>query len=415
MAAKIGAAPSPASANDVLARLGAEFDGAPGVDLEFSLRLRPGRVEAGDRFGAWLDGGGPDAFAPVARALARLGAPAAVVDAQRRDALPVRQGIAVAFDGGGPEFRLYLHGREPATLADRYVAWRWRPGGEPRRLRYAFHFLPETPSGVRPLDLVDARLRAGFARLLDDERLRQGSGFWLREGADGSIEQVDLALPWCPVAGTLPGLVALAEALGLPAEASHLWRGVPVRHVAARVGPGEPAVTLYASAPVDGAWPADVGELRDRVRRGARAFGRRVARLYRSLPPARRARDSGGFYDGAVSTWAAVLGPGLHYHAGLFEPTESEPDDAAMDAALRRAVTQLYPFIPAGGRIYDVGCGWGGPLAMWIRDLRCRALGLTNSRSQFRHVAGLGLPVRWGDAEATLPPGHFDCIVLLES
>ncbi|HEX7120634.1 MAG TPA: class I SAM-dependent methyltransferase, partial [Longimicrobiales bacterium] len=47
--------------------------------------------------------------------------------------------------------------------------------------------------------------------------------------------------------------------------------------------------------------------------------------------------------------------------------------------------------------------------------LRCRALGLTNSRSQFRHVAGLGLPVRWGDAEATLPPGHFDCIVLLES
>ncbi|HEX7051930.1 MAG TPA: class I SAM-dependent methyltransferase [Longimicrobiales bacterium] len=438
------------TADDVLARIGAELDGLPGVDLEFSLRLRPGRIDAGDRFGCWLGGQGRGAFEPIGRALARLGAPAPVADAQRGAVLPVRQGIAIAFDDDGPEFRLYLHGRDPTTLADRYISWRWRPGGAPRRSRYAFHFLPETPSGLRPLDLVDARLRAGFALLLEDDRLRQGSGFWLREGEDGAIEQVDLVLPWCPPAGTLRGLVALADALRLPSDARSRWRDLPVRHVAARVGAGAPVVTLYASASCDGPWPADVPELRERVRRGGAAFGRKADRLYRWLPPpaptgggdagtagaaagaddgaaadagvdagvvvrADHADGTGRFYDGSVSTWEAVLGPGLHYHAGLFESPDAEPDDAAMDAALRRAVTTLYPFIPAGGRVYDVGCGWGGPLAMLVRDLRCPALGLTNSRTQYRHVAGLGLPVRWGDAETTLPPGRFDCILLLES
>jgi hypothetical protein len=42
-------------------------------------------------------------------------------------------------------------------------------------------------------------------------------------------------------------------------------------------------------------------------------------------------------------------------------------------------------------------------------------LGLTISRTQFRYVASLGLPARWGDAERTLPPGAFDCALMLES
>ena len=78
-------------------------------------------------------------------------------------------------------------------------------------------------------------------------------------------------------------------------------------------------------------------------------------------------------------------------------------------------MTELYRFIPAGSSVYDIGCGWGGPLAMLARDQNCRGLGLTISRTQFRHVAGLGLPVRLGDAERTLPPGAFDCALLLES
>lgn len=407
------------TANRLLAELGAELGASASVDLEFSLRLKPGQVDAQGRFACWFSGRAPAAFAPIARVLDRLEAPESVRAAQRAAELPVRQGIAVGFTGDGPELRLYLHGRNAATLADDYRAWRWRPGGEARRSRYTFHFLPETASGLRPSERVDARLRPAFDRLLQEQRLQQGSGFWLREGTEGQLDQVDLALPWSPVAGTLAGLRELAEALGVPAEDASRWRELAIRHVALRVGAPTPEVTLYASASLDEAWPVTEAELQEQVRRGALAFHRAVEdAVYRRLPSLPPREDSAGldeFYGGDIPTWQRVLGPELHYHAGLFDSPDLDASDAAMDAALRRAVTELYPFIPPGGRLYDVGCGWGGPLAMWIRDLRCPSLSVTISRTQFRHIAGLGLPVRWADAEQTLPPGHFDCAVLLES
>jgi hypothetical protein len=408
------------TAERVLALLGAELRGRAQVDLEFSIRLRRGHVAPRGRFGCWVEGSSSESFEPLARSLKRLDAPPSVCAAQRSVENPVRQGICVSLDESGPEFRLYLHGREPSTLADRYRAWRWRPGGAPLRSDYTFHFLPETPSGLRPLDLVAAHLRPALARLLADERLRQLSGFWLREGPCGRVEQVDLAFPWRPQAKTLRGLLDLAEMLSLPREASRDWRELSLRHVALRVGSDTPTVTLYASAPLNGSWPVGEGALQERVRRGARAFNQAVEEsVFQRLPPTPvvHAEQSGieNFYDGDVSDWRAVLGPKLHYHAGLFRSHEVEPDDASMDEALERAVTELYPFIPARGRVYDIGCGWGGPLAMWIRDLGCPSLGLTISRDQFRYVSAAGLPVRWGDAERTLPPGRFDCAVLLES
>jgi SAM-dependent methyltransferase len=408
------------TAGRVLALLGAELCGHPRVDLEFSLRLGRRTVTSRGRFGCWVGGRAPDSFEPLARLLERLEAPPPVRAAQRSIEAPVREGVCVAFDESGPEFRLYLHGRAPTTLADRYRAWRWRPGGDAALTEYTFHFLPETAAGLRPLDLVAPELRPAFARLLADERLRQSSGFWLREGARGRIEQVDLAFPWSPPARTLTGLLDLAEVLSLPREEPSGWRELAVRHVAVRVGAASPLVTLYASAPLEGPWPESEAALQERVRRGARAFNRDVERrVYRRLPPPATERDAGAdletFYDGEVSVWRAVLGAKLHYHAGLFDPHEAEPDDAAMDEALDRAVTELYPFVPAGGRVYDVGCGWGGALAMWARDLGCPSLGITNSREQFRHAAAAGLAVRRGDAEKTLPPGRFDCVVLLES
>ncbi|QSQ26372.1 class I SAM-dependent methyltransferase [Pyxidicoccus parkwayensis] len=403
----------------LLEQLGAELGGREGVDLEFSLRLTQGRVDAEGRFGCWLAGGDSSAFAPMARVLERLAAPEAVRAAQRDAVLPVRQGLAVGFIDGVPELRLYLHGRAPATLADDYRAWRWLAGGEARRSRYFFHYLPETPSGLRPSTRVPSTLRPAFEQLLRDERLQQSSGFWLREGSDGQVEQVDLAFPWCPIAGTLEGVRELATVLGVREDSR--WRELPIRHVAVRVGEGAPQVTLYASASLRGAWPVSEAELQQRVREEALSFQREVEEsVFRRLPSMPRiiGPEPAGldaFYGGDVKTWQTVLGQELHYHAGLFDASELDASDEAMEAALRRAVTTLYPFIPEGSRVYDVGCGWGGPLAMWIRDLRCRSLGVTISRGQFQYIAGLGLPVRWGDAEQTLPPGHFDCAVLLES
>ena len=123
----------------------------------------------------------------------------------------------------------------------------------------------------------------------------------------------------------------------------------------------------------------------------------------------------GGFYDGRIDVWRRILGPEMHYHHALFDAGEIDAPEAAMLTASRHAVNSLYPFIPRGSRVYDIGCGWGGPLGMWVADLGCPALGLTVSHRQFTYVASLGYAVRWGDAECTYPPGRFDCVVLLES
>jgi len=389
----------------VLEELGADLAGHA-ADLEFSLRLRPQAIEPFGRFGCWL----AEDFASVGRALRRLGAPESVLSAQVASECPVRQGIAVR----PGEFRLYLHGRDRATSRDTYEAWRWDGAGAVRRSRYEFHFFPETPQGVRPLDLLDTALRPAVARMLADARMQQMSGFWLRHGADGTLEQIDLIFPWHPPAGAIPGIEEIVDVLTLQPEPSD-WRSLPVRHIAFPLD--RSGVTLYASAPASGPWPKDEIAFQRQVRQGAAELNRDIEeRIFQKLPAPCENPDGeilDQFYGGAIATWRRILGPELHYHAGLFETPDI--DDAAMTAALRRAVTELYRFIPAGSSVYDIGCGWGGPLAMLTRDLQCRGLGLTISRTQFRHVAGLGLPVRLGDAERTLPPGAFDCALLLES
>src|SRR5204862_1703884 len=112
--------------------------------------------------------------------------------------------------------------------------------------KYVFHFMPETPSGARPLQFVTDELQPGVERLLDDERLLQLSGFWLRHGEQGRVEQLDIALPWHPPAGTLEGLPELVQALGVPQNEFAAWHTLPIRHIAVSVGPASPVVTLYA-------------------------------------------------------------------------------------------------------------------------------------------------------------------------
>jgi cyclopropane fatty-acyl-phospholipid synthase-like methyltransferase len=417
---KGSAAPKTWTAGSLLKELGSELGSCAQIDFEFSLLLKQGNVEDSGRFSCWLEGSDFQAFEPIERVLKRLDAPLSVIEAWQKAEMPVRQGIGVDLTADCPEFRLYLHGRSTTTLADHYQGWRWCQGSAPQCLHYTFHFLPETPSGQRPLDIIDVRLRPPFALLLSDKRLQQSSGFWIRKWHNGNIDQLDLTFPWCPVAGTLPGLLKLAELLSLPINEPSRWSELSIRHVAVRVGLASSIVTLYASASLNESWPTSEAELQEQVRRGALAFHQTVeAEVYQHIPPLvffskdRAKIDS--FYDGALSTWQSVLGPKLHYHAGLFDKPEREPDDAAMDAALDRAVTELYPFLPVNGQLYDIGCGWGGALAMWIHDLGCPSLGLTISQEQFRYIAQLGLPVRLGNAENTLPPSHFDCVILLES
>src|SRR5262245_61892189 len=101
----------------ILRALEPEFAGPP-VDVEISLRLRPGKVDSSGRFAIWRNGQAADDFAPVARALASLDAPDGIRRAQAAAEGPIRQGISVGFDRGEPEYRLYLHGRTGSPMRD---------------------------------------------------------------------------------------------------------------------------------------------------------------------------------------------------------------------------------------------------------------------------------------------------------
>lgn len=406
----------------LLEMIGRDLADCPEIEGEFSVRLRPGRLEMDGRFGVWLPVGAADAA--FDRLLNRLAAPSALRAALNQGGRAVRRGIALSLGEAGGTVKLYRHTRAEATGADLYTAWRWPIGGQDPEdsvpsADYDFHFLPETPSGLRPLDLVPPLLQPACAALLGDTRLRQLSGFWLRHPSGGGVDQMDLAFPWMPLASALPGFSALTTAFALPpADAAWLAR-LPVRHLAVAVSAPEPVVTLYCAAPLDGPWPVSEASLRQTLIARAEQERRALEEVWNRLPPLPAPQEERAdldlFYDGSASLWRPILGKDMHYHAGLFDDDDPEPDDTAMDEALRRAVTELYPFLPTGGSVYDVGCGWGGPMAMWTRDLGCSGLGLTISRGQFRHVAARGLPVRWGNAERTVPPGWFDSAVLLES
>lgn len=403
----------------MLELLAREFRASHGLELEFSLRLSCGILQNRGRFACWINGTREEDFSPVANVLGCIEAPSVVIEAQRNHPFPVRQAVAVSMDHVGPEFRLYLHGRDAHTLNDRCHAWRWRSGNAPRRSEYVFYFFPESASGIRPLDLIPDELRSVFQRLLEEPLLLEMSGFWLRQDPQGEVDQLDIAFPWHPCAGQIPGISALVRAAGIPEAEFDVCRTLPIRHLALSLGGKSPSVTLYASATLTGLFPTTEQELQTRIWENSVATQRAIEQeILQALPPSTAQEDDAKlwtFYDGPIGAWQAILGDELHYHAGLFDSANTNPNDAAMNHALRRAVTELYPFLPAGGRLYDVGCGWGGPLEMFIRDLRCRSLGVTISHRQFQYIASRGLPVRWGDAEKTLPPGQFDCIVLLES
>lgn len=122
-----------------------------------------------------------------------------------------------------------------------------------------------------------------------------------------------------------------------------------------------------------------------------------------------------GFYSGEIALWRGILGPSMHYHHGLFSDPTIDPDEETMVAALRRAVSDLYPFIAPSDDIYDLGCGWGGPLSMLVQERGCKALGATIAQNQYRHVQSLGLPVVLANAEQTPPPRRFDGVLMMES
>lgn len=410
--------------DSLLDRIGNYLRGEPGLRFEWSLRVGEDGVSDRDRVSCWVeaDAGSSASFASMGRLLADLGAPPQVVQTQARRAPDsILQGVGLARDGEGVEWRLYLHYRDPETRSERYDALRWLAGEEAvDSASYHFHYFPETPEGASPLDFAHPRFLPVLRGLLRHERLQQLSGFWLRRHRD-DWDQVDLAYPWHPpLAELAEALRALTAELGVPGDWIDLYGQHPLRHVAFSAGPRRrPSFTVYFSAPGNGSWPGSLAELKEQVRQGGTALHDTVERRFFSRVPAITVepnRELGDFYSTArLDPWRQVLGRGMHYHFGLFEePWSPDMAEEAVDRGMERAVAELFPFLPQGGRIYDVGCGWGGPAGV-LRERGCRVTGITVSRTQFHYCASLGHSVRCGDAETTLPPGRFDCALLIES
>ncbi len=122
-------------------------------------------------------------------------------------------------------------------------------------------------------------------------------------------------------------------------------------------------------------------------------------------------------YSGESAGWREVLGPGMHYHFGTIDPARPI-DDAA--ARFSFAVRQLYPWIPTGSRVIDVGCGWGGPARMLIDERHCDVRGVTISGVQAAECTRVVPEARVSVADAQKleldgDGERFDLAIMLES
>lgn len=127
--------------------------------------------------------------------------------------------------------------------------------------------------------------------------------------------------------------------------------------------------------------------------------------------PFRRA-DVGDYYSSAPpEDWVPVIGRGLHFHFGYFTGGET------LDAGLERTVREFYPHVPRGTRVLDLGCGWGGPAAMFVKERGCSVTGVTASAGQAAHCRSRGLEAHQLDLEQGWIPGSevYDIAFALES
>ena len=111
-------------------------------------------------------------------------------------------------------------------------------------------------------------------------------------------------------------------------------------------------------------------------------------------PPPPPSVDLDAFYSADVEKVAAFLGPEMHFHHGLASAEVNDLLDRSADAgpaanegsvakrALEDALRVLYPHIPLGSSVLDVGCGWCGPATLLAAERAASVRGLTIARTQ---------------------------------
>ena len=108
----------------------------------------------------------------------------------------------------------------------------------------------------------------------------------------------------------------------------------------------------------------------------------RIAHAFRSNGRRGSRRNIAFHYDLGNDFYAAWLDPGMTYSSAVFaEPfSASEPLEQAQARKVRLLLDRLD--LEPGGRLLEIGCGWGSLAAIAARDYGVHVTGLTLSREQ---------------------------------
>ncbi|HEX8262559.1 MAG TPA: class I SAM-dependent methyltransferase [Allosphingosinicella sp.] len=104
-----------------------------------------------------------------------------------------------------------------------------------------------------------------------------------------------------------------------------------------------------------------------------------------------------GLYDENAAAWDALRGP-----------------DARLE---RKWLERFADLLPAGGRILDIGCGTGRPIAGWLTDRGLRVTGVDSSPALIAIARKRFPEARWhvADMRALALPERFDGLVAWHS
>lgn len=102
------------------------------------------------------------------------------------------------------------------------------------------------------------------------------------------------------------------------------------------------------------------------------------------LPTAEQARRATNrHYELPTAFFAAYLDRRLKYSSGLYEHPGATLDEA-QTAKLHFVARRLG--LSAGGRVLDIGCGWGSLILFMAAEYDCRATGVTPSATQAAYI-----------------------------
>jgi hypothetical protein len=252
---------------------------APGLRLEFSLRLAGAELRPRSAPLFWLGAADRDSqadFERLHRLLRALDCPQELLECHlARSPGSLYQGVAIDLDAACGRGNLFMHCRDDNR--ERRLGLGWE-GQALRCTEYLAGRLADAGASDRRwlLDHIHRDYYRLFEALLDDARLSAQGGYWVQR-EQGRDTELYLTYPWRPALDCLaPGLNA--HLLTPLPESWQRYRAAPVRHIgfSCRADPS-PAMTLYASAPYAGPWPASRAELEEQVMGPARSRASRAS------------------------------------------------------------------------------------------------------------------------------------------